>query len=279
MASRTLAMARAVQELPHRSRLAWRTIEITEAGKAGHAEKAIDLFDAMPMKNQIAWNTALAALVDAGRTDWALSFFREMPKRNATSYTTIIGGLSRAGATARARSLFEELPLDQHNVFTWTAMVSCHVRNGEPDRAIKLFMVLYGEFFEREVLPNAHMFSSLLKACVGLHSLSMALQLHALIVKLLNEGGRDCFVWNALIDAHAKLGALSDAGKVFHEMQYRDICTWNIMMDGYARHKQVDKALDLFRMMRNKMPSHGASSCTAYRRIAVAKMHSTSSLK
>lgn len=245
-------MAKAVQDLPHRSRLAWRTIEITEAGKAGQAEKALDLFDAMPVKNQVAWNTALAALVDADRTEWAFSFFREMPKRNATSYTTMIAGLSRAGAMAKARSVFEELPLDQHNVFTWTAMVSCHVRNGEPDSAIELFVDLYSEFFRREVLPNAHTFSSLLKACVGFQSLSMALQLHALIFKLLNEGGRDCFVWNALIDVHAKLGALSDAEKVFHEMRYRDISTWNIMMDAYSRHKQVDKALDLFRMMRNK---------------------------
>jgi hypothetical protein len=68
------------------------------------------------------------------------------------------------------------------------------------------------------VLPNAHTFSSLLKACVGLQSLRMALQLHAVIIKLYEEG-RDCFVWNALIDAHAKLGALSNPEVVFHGMK------------------------------------------------------------
>ncbi|PUZ56027.1 hypothetical protein GQ55_5G262000 [Panicum hallii var. hallii] len=252
MASRTLV--KAVQDLPQRSRLALRTIEVTEAGRAGQAERALDLFEAMPVKNQVAWNAALAALVDAGRTNWALSFFREMPRRNATSYTTMIGGLSRAGgaAAAGARVLFEELPLDQHNVFTWTAMMSCHVRNGEPGKAVELFVALYGEFFARGMLPNAHTFSSLLKACVGVRSLAMALQLHAVIVKLVGEGSRHCFVWNALIDAHAKLGAMSDAEKVFYGMQYRDICSWNIMMDGYSRHKLVDKALDLFRMTRKK---------------------------
>ncbi|RCV25994.1 hypothetical protein SEVIR_5G216100v4 [Setaria viridis] len=253
MVSRTLF--KAVGDLPRRSRLVWRTIEVTEAGRAGQAERALDLFEAMPVKNQVAWNAALAALVDAGRTDWALSFFQEMPRRNATSYTTMIGALSRAGgaaATARARALFEELPLDQHNVFTWTAMVSCHVRNGEPDRAVELFVALYSEFFARGMLPNAHTFSSLLKACVGIRSLAMALQLHAVIVKLLDEGSRHCFVWNALIDVHAKLGALSDAEKVFYRMRYRDICSWNIMMDGYSRHKLIDRALELFRMTRKK---------------------------
>ncbi|XP_062214012.1 pentatricopeptide repeat-containing protein At4g02750-like [Phragmites australis] len=250
MASRTLA--KAIQELPHRSRLAWRTIEVSEAGKVGQAEKALDLFEAMPVKNQVAWNAALAALVDAGRTDWAFSFFREMPRRNATSYTTMIGGLSRAGAAARARRLFDEIPVDQHNVFTWTAMVSCHVRNGEPDRALELFVALYGELFARKMLPNAHTLSSLLKACIGLQSLTMAVQLHAVIIKLLDEGSRVCFVWNALIDTHAKLGSLADAEKVFHGMQYTDICSWNIMMDAYSRHRLVDRALDLFRMMRKK---------------------------
>ncbi|KAL6615012.1 hypothetical protein ACP70R_037282 [Stipagrostis hirtigluma subsp. patula] len=246
------ALAKAFQELPHRSRLACRTIEVTEAGKAGQAERALDLFEAMPVKNQVAWNAALAALVDAGRTERALSFFRDMPLRNATSYTTMIGGLSRDGAADRARGLFDELPLDQHNVFTWTAMVSCHARNGEPNRAVELFAALYGELFARGVLPNAHTFSTLLKACVGIQSLAMALQLHALIFKLLKEGSRDCFVWNALIDAHAKLGSVSDAEKVFHEMRCRDICSWNIMMDGYSRHRLVDRALDLFRMVGDK---------------------------
>ncbi|OEL27366.1 Pentatricopeptide repeat-containing protein [Dichanthelium oligosanthes] len=252
MVSRTLL--KAVQDLPHRSLLAWRTIEVTEAGRAGQAERALGLFEAMPVKNQVAWNAALAALVDGGRTDWALSFFRKMPRRNATSYTTMIGGLSRAGgaAAARARVLFEELPLDQHNVFTWTAMVSCHARNGEPGKAVELFVALYGEFFARGMLPNAHTLSSLLKACVGIRSLAMALQLHAVIIKLVGEGARYCFVWNALIDAHAKLGVLSDAEKVFYGMQYRDVCSWNIMMDGYSRHKLVDSALHLFRMARKK---------------------------
>ncbi|KAF8670933.1 hypothetical protein HU200_050202 [Digitaria exilis] len=252
MASRTLV--KAFQDLPGCSRLVWTTIEITKAGRAGQAERALELFDAMPLKNQVAWNAALAALVDAGRTDWALSFFREKPRRNATSYTSVIGGLSRAGgaAAALARGLFEELPLDQHNVFTLTAMVSCHVRNGEPDKAVELFVALYGEFFARGMLPNAHTFSSLLKACAGIRSLAVALQLHAVIVKLVGEGNRRCFVWNALIDVHAKLGTLSDAEKVFYGMRYRDICSWNIMMYGYSRYKLVDRALDLFRMTRKK---------------------------
>jgi hypothetical protein len=52
-----------------------------------------------------------------------------------------LGGLSHARATARAGRLFEELSLDQHNVFTWTAVVLCHVRNVENDRAIELFVI------------------------------------------------------------------------------------------------------------------------------------------
>jgi hypothetical protein len=51
MASQMLAVARAVQELPRQSRLAWRTIEVVEACQACQAEKALDLFEAMPVKN------------------------------------------------------------------------------------------------------------------------------------------------------------------------------------------------------------------------------------
>uniref|UniRef100_A0ACD5VGZ6 Uncharacterized protein n=1 Tax=Avena sativa TaxID=4498 RepID=A0ACD5VGZ6_AVESA len=251
MASRTLA--RAARGLPPLSPLALKTIGITDAGRSGQAERALKLFDAMPSKNQVAWNAALAALMEAGRTEWALSFFQKMPKKNATSYTTMIGGLSRARAATRARHLFDELPLDGHNVFTWTAMMSCHVRNGEPDRALELFVVLYGELFARKVLPNAHSFSSLLKACVALRFLPVASQLHPIMVKLLDKGSEDCiFAWNALIDVHAKLGALSDAEKVFHGMRYKNISSWNIMMNGYSRHKLGDRALDLSKLMTGK---------------------------
>ncbi|XP_006646054.1 pentatricopeptide repeat-containing protein At4g02750-like [Oryza brachyantha] len=252
MASRPIA--RAVHELSPLYRLSTKAPEFPEAGKSGQGEnKALDLFDGMPTKSQVSWNAALAGLVDAGRTERALSLFREMPLKNAASYVTVIGGLSRAGAAPVARRLFDELTLDQHNVFTWTAMVSCHVRNGEPGRAVELFAALYGELFERGTLPNAHTLSSLLKACVALRSLAMAMQLHALAVKLLEEGTKDTtFVWNGLIDVHAKLGALPDAEKVFDAMRCKDASSWTIMMDGYSRHNLIDKALHLFRSMENK---------------------------
>ncbi|XBI15976.1 hypothetical protein VPH35_058303 [Triticum aestivum] len=125
MASR--ALARAAWGLPPPSPPASKALGVNDDGKSGQAERALDLFDAMPSKNQVAWN---AALVDAGRTEQALSFFSEMSKKNAASYTTMIGGLSHARAVTTAHRLFDQLPLDGHNVFTWTAMLSRHVRNG-----------------------------------------------------------------------------------------------------------------------------------------------------
>ncbi|KAG8044894.1 hypothetical protein GUJ93_ZPchr0008g12792 [Zizania palustris] len=253
MASRPIA--KAARKLPPLYSLARKTLEVAKAGKSGPADKALDPFDAMPMNKQVAWNAELAALVDAGRVERALSFFQQMPRKNATSYTTMIGGLSRAGpgAASRARRLFDELPMDQHNVFTWTAMVSCHVRNGEPGKAVELFAALYGELFGRGMLPNAHTLSSLLKACVALWSLAMALQFHGLAIKLLKEDSKaSIFVWNGLIDVHAKLGELSDAEKIFHGMRYTDASSWNIMMDGFSRHKLIGKSLHLFSLMKNK---------------------------
>uniref|UniRef100_A0A0E0JKK7 Pentacotripeptide-repeat region of PRORP domain-containing protein n=1 Tax=Oryza punctata TaxID=4537 RepID=A0A0E0JKK7_ORYPU len=245
----------AAHELLSLYRLALKTPDLlVGAGKSGQADsKALDLFDGMPTKSQVAWNAALGMLVGAGRTERALSLFYEIPRKNAASYATMIGGLSRAGAASVARRLFDELPLGKHNVFTWTAMVSCHVRNGEPGKAVELFAALYGELYERGVLPNAHTLSSLLKACVGLHSLAMATQLHALALKLLEERSKyNTFVWNGLIDVHAKVGMLSDAEKVFDGMRCKDASSWTIMMDGYSRHKLIDKALYLFRSMKNK---------------------------
>uniref|UniRef100_A0A8R7U4Z1 Pentatricopeptide repeat-containing protein n=1 Tax=Triticum urartu TaxID=4572 RepID=A0A8R7U4Z1_TRIUA len=54
------------------------------------------------------------------------------------------------------------------------------------------------------------------------------------------------------MDVHAKLGALSDAEKVFHGMRYKDISSWNTMMSGYSWHKLDSKALELSTSMSNK---------------------------
>ncbi|OAY64529.1 Pentatricopeptide repeat-containing protein [Ananas comosus] len=226
---------------------------ITEHAKMGDVDGALKVFDRIPRRNQVSWNAILSALVANGRIDSARKVFDEMPRRNATSYTSIIAGLSRSNAVPEARRIFESVPRLAHSVFTWTAMLSCYAHNDEPLRALKLFSSLYSEFYELGIRPNSHTFTILLKSTVLIRSLAASNQIHGLIVKLLDERGKNCiFVWNSLIDVHAKLGSLVDAKKVFDIMPHKDLGSWNTMMDGYTHNLLIDEALNLFQLMKDK---------------------------
>ncbi|XP_072954279.1 pentatricopeptide repeat-containing protein ELI1, chloroplastic-like [Typha angustifolia] len=132
-------------------------------------------------------------------------------------------------------------------------MISCYAQNNNPYEAFELFSTLYGDFFASGIIPNSYTFSTLLKASGCIRSLSLARQTHSMIVKLLDVERKEAiFVQNSLIDIHAKLGNLVDAELLFSRMRWKDVGSWNTMMDGYTHQLLVDKALKLFKAMREK---------------------------
>ncbi|XP_008794967.2 pentatricopeptide repeat-containing protein At1g32415, mitochondrial-like [Phoenix dactylifera] len=230
-----------------------RTKMIMEYGRRGEVDKAVQVFEKMPQRNQISWNAMLSVLVDSGRVGSALQLFDEMPHRNSTSYTSMISGLSRSGLVLEARHLFDSIPSRDQNVFSWTAVISCYAQNNEPVEALKLFSGLYGALFKLKILPNSHTFSALLKCCGCIRSLAAARQIQSLIAKLLDEEGEGCvFVHNCLIDVNAKLGSLVEAEEIFNRMRWKDLGSWNAMMDAYTHHLLIDKALEIFHSMEEK---------------------------
>ncbi|XP_039118526.1 pentatricopeptide repeat-containing protein At2g13600-like [Dioscorea cayenensis subsp. rotundata] len=229
------------------------TKRITELGRHGQVDRAHHLFVQMPQRTQVSWNAMLSILIDSGRLASALELFDEMPKKNSTSYTSMITGLSRAGFVSRAWQLFDTIPLSVQNVFSWTSMITCYAYNSEPLQALIFFARCYAEFFELKILPNSHTFSVLLKSCVSIQSLHAAMQVQTLSVKVLEEDSESStFVQNSLIDVHAKLGNLVDAEKVFDRMKFKDLGSWNTIMDAYTHHLLVNKALSVFNSMTSK---------------------------
>ncbi|PIA58114.1 hypothetical protein AQUCO_00500213v1 [Aquilegia coerulea] len=230
------------------------TKKIMELGKAGELKKAVKLFEEMPQRNQVSWNAMLTVLIESNQLDKARRlFYQEMPEFNPRSYTLMITGLSRFGFVDEARKVFDSVPIKEKNVVLWTAMLSCYTHNGNPILGLKLFARSYSHFSELLVIPNAHTFTIVLKACLDVRSLVTAMQIHGLAIKVLDGRSKDSvFVKNSLIDLHAKLGNLSDAEKIFSGIKWKDLSSWNIMMDGYMRHMLIDKAHGMFKAMGEK---------------------------
>ncbi|XP_016436361.2 pentatricopeptide repeat-containing protein At4g37170-like [Nicotiana tabacum] len=69
---------------------------------------------------------------------------------------------------------------------------------------------------------------------------------HDLFVEM---SDRDLCSWNIMVSGFAKLGLIDEARKLFDEMPEKDNFSWTAMISGYARHNKPECALELYRVM------------------------------
>ncbi|PPR82145.1 hypothetical protein GOBAR_AA38570 [Gossypium barbadense] len=60
---------------------------------------------------------------------------------------------------------------------------------------------------------------------------------------------RDIVTWNSMIAGLLKVRQLREARKLFDEMPERDIVSWNTILDGFVKAGEMEEAFDLFQKM------------------------------
>lgn len=157
-----------------------------------------------------------------------------------------------------------------HNVYSYTAIIHGHAVNGLYEQALKFYVQMLTE----KVEPNAYTLSTVLKACTlesgevlhgHAHKFGFELDTYVrtALVDVYARGGdvvsarrlfdtmveKNLVSLTAMITGHAKNGNLDEARVLFDGMEERDVVSWNVMIDGYAQHGQPNEALILFRQM------------------------------
>eukprot|EP01018_Ginkgo_biloba_P009664 Gb_38568 [translate_table: standard] len=187
--------------------------------KCGSIENALKVFDRMPERNVVSWNTMLVGYVQNAYVDEALKLFQKIPERNIVS---------------------------------WSAMIAGCAQNGQFDDALMFFrqMQVTG------VKPNLVTYASVLPACANLAVLQQGKEVHEDIIR--TGFLSNVFVESALVDMYAKCGSIQDARKVFDNIPVQDVFSWNAMVLGYATHGRGKEALQLFERMQHSgtKPDH-----------------------
>lgn len=164
--------------------------------------------------------------------------------------SAMISMYGKCGKFSNAKKVFEGL--ETRNVVLWTAMVAACFQNEYFEEALNLFCGMEYE----AIRPNEFTFAVMLNSAAGLSALRHGDLLHAHIEK---SGFKEhLIVGNALINMYAKGGNIEAANKVFSDMRYRDIITWNAMICGYSHHGLGREALTLFQNMlaAEERPNH-----------------------
>ncbi|XP_039134864.1 pentatricopeptide repeat-containing protein At2g45350, chloroplastic-like [Dioscorea cayenensis subsp. rotundata] len=167
---------------------------------------ARQVFDRMPVRDTVSWNSMLDAYVRAKKFSSALEIFYAMndDEKNLISWNSMIGGCARSlNGIGIARQLFDQMPAPDS--VSWNLMIDGYVKQGMMDEALELF----DKMPERDVIAWACMIKGYMDA--GNVELGQ---------RLFDEmPERDVIAWNIMITGYVKNGMINEALLIFMKMQ------------------------------------------------------------
>lgn len=172
--------------------------------------------------------------------------FSKLAVKNEVSCSTVIVGYCESGYTSEAKELFDQIEAlgIRKEIISWNSMISGYVDNFQYDEAFTMFKDL---LMEDGIEPDRFTLGSVLAACADRASFRLGKAIHSqAIVRGLHS---NTFVGGALIEMYCKCRDLNAARKVFDQVAERDIATYNALISGYARSKQIKKIQHLIQRM------------------------------
>lgn len=213
------------------------SLQALEAGMNIHAHA---LKIGMDM-NVFVGSSLIDLYCKCGNTKDGRLVFDALPEKNVVCWNTVVSGYSSNGHLAEATELFNHIP--QKNNISWNSLIAGHLGVEDFEEAFEIFhqMILSGE------QPSKSTFSSVLKACASLASLEKGKYAHAKAVKLGFQ--HDIFVDTALLDMYAKSGGIESSVKIFNRMPTKNDIVWTAMIQGLAENGFAEESLQLFEEM------------------------------
>lgn len=257
--------------------------------KCGMMLDARKLFDEMPERNLVSWNTIIAGLVDIGDYLEAfrlfLTMWEEFSDCGSRTFSTIIraaAGLelisvgrqlhscvvkmgveedifvscalidmySKCGSIEDAQCVFDDMP--EKTTVGWNSIIAGYALHGYSEEALSMFY----EMRDSGVTMDHFTFSMIIRICSRLASIEHAKQAHAALIRY--GFGLDIVANTALVDFYSKWGRIEDAQHVFNRMPCKNTISWNALIAGYGNHGRGAEAVEVFeQMLKERMrPNH-----------------------
>ncbi|KAL6905270.1 hypothetical protein ACP4OV_002871 [Aristida adscensionis] len=207
------------------------------AGRAAHARMLVSGF----VPTAFVANCLLQMYARCAGAARARRVFDAMPQRDTVSWNTMLTAYSHEGDIDTAHALFGAMP--EPDVVSWNTLVSSYCQRGMFRESVGLFL----EMTRRGVAPDRTTLAVLLKACSALEDLALGVQIHALAVKTGLEV--DVRSGSALVDMYGKCRSLEDALCFFHGMPEKNWVSWGAAIAGCVQNEQYTRGLELFMEM------------------------------
>ncbi|OIW15422.1 hypothetical protein TanjilG_12276 [Lupinus angustifolius] len=255
-------------------------------GKCGFVESAFKVFECMPERNLVSWNSIMYVCLEKGLFEESYDLLHRLLNSEeglvpdvATMVTVIpvsaaLGKLEMGmelHGLALKLGLCEELKVNNSlidmyskcgylckaqvlfdrnvnkNVVSWNSMISGHSKDGNCFRTFELLRKMQRE---EKVTVDGVTLLNVLPACLDESQLPSLKELHGYAIR--HDFQNDELVANAFVAAYAKCGSLNYTECVFfHGMKTKTVSSWNALIGAYAQNGFPQKALDMYFLMKD----------------------------
>ncbi|KAL3629333.1 hypothetical protein CASFOL_026555 [Castilleja foliolosa] len=249
--------------------------------KSGKLNDAVKLFDEMPLRDSVSWNSLISGFLKIGELQLGFGYFKlllssSIYRFDQASLTTVLsacGGLMEslemvkmihtlvilngyekeiAVGNALTTSYFRcrafgsgmqvfDEMVEIRNVVTWTAVITGLAQNELYVESLNLFVKMY---CGGSVKPNCLTYLNALSACSGLLALNQGAQIHSIVLKLGFQS--DLCIETALMDMYSKCGYVDNAWRVFESAEVIDEVSITVILVGLAQNGFEEEALQMF---------------------------------
>ncbi|XP_072952767.1 pentatricopeptide repeat-containing protein At1g62260, mitochondrial [Typha angustifolia] len=226
-----------------------RNCQLSALIRGGRLREARLLFDSLPDRNVVTWNSMIGGYVRRREVLEARKLFDEMPERDVVSWNSMLYGYalsSDAAELEEARQLFDRMP--ERDVVSWNTMIDAYARNGKMEEAMRLF----DQMPKRNVVSWNTMITWLFR--VG--NVRMAVEMFAKMPI------REKASLSALISGLIQNGRLGLAEKILIQSDVMNgiegkVDAYNTLIAGYGQSGRVSEAKRLFDMIPREQCQEG----------------------
>ncbi|KAL2344043.1 hypothetical protein Fmac_005328 [Flemingia macrophylla] len=252
---------------------------VTFYAKSCAPRVARKVFDEMPQRGVVAWNSMISGYEQNGLANEALAVFRRMVESrvepdsttfvsvlsacsqlgslelgcwlhecivgsgihvNAVLATSLVNMFSRCGDVARARAVFDSI--NDGNVVSWTAMISGYGMHGYGVEAMEVFHRMK----DRGVVPNSVTFVAVLSACAHAGLIDEG---RLVFASMKQEYGVVPGVEHhvCMVDMFGRGGFLNEAYQFVKGLSSEELvpAVWTAMLGACKMHKNFDLGVEV----------------------------------
>lgn len=241
-------------------------------------EKSEKIFEDMPIKDLVSWNSMISGYVSVGDSWKSLMCLRRMqdlgkfPDRfslistlaacslkgyllsgkeahcqvirkyyesDSMIQTSLIDMYGKCGLVDYSERLFNNI--SQRNIILWNAILGAYAINNKAKEAFTCFKRMRA--FDN-LDPDSVTLINLLNSCLIIGSLFHGKSIHGYAIR--NGFFPNVVLETALVDMYGKCGKLDMAECVFIRMKEKNLISWNTMIGAYAQSGCYGEALELF---------------------------------